>query len=466
MKRSLIFRTDSYKLGHWQQYPKNTEKVYSYFESRNGAKFYETVFFGLQYLLQMYLMGPVVTKRDIQNAETLSKSHFESDKLFNKDGWNYILNNYSGMLPIRIKAIPEGTPVPVSNVLMSIENTDCYSGWLTNALESLLTKVWAPSTVATLSRETKRMIRRYLSQTSDNESAIKFMLHDFGYRGVSSEESAEICGAAHLLNFFGTDTVPAMICALDHYDADINNLAFSVPATEHSIMTAMGEAGEPEMVDHVLETYPTGIVSIVADSYNIYNFVSELICKKFKQKILNRNGICVIRPDSVSQEHPTPQGQVHWILDELWDNFGGIINNKGYRVLDSHVKVLWGDGIDFDGIENILSVAEKSKFSAENLVFGMGGGLLQKVNRDTQRFAFKSSAQMRNGVWHDVYKKPKDLSKASKRGRLMLVKGENGFETIQENDLRLTDDCLQTVFENGLIVKRYSFDEIRNNAQL
>ena len=469
--KNILTQTDSYKLNHWNQYPEGTEVVYSYLESRKGAEFEATPFFGLQYILKRYLAGVVVTQGKIEQAAVLCKAHFGNEAYFNRKGWEYILKTHAGKLPLRIKAVPEGTPVTVSNVLMTVENTDTNVPWLTNYVESLLTHVWYPSTVAALSRSTKEMFKRFLDKTSDNPGAINFMLHDFGYRGVSSDESACMGGAGHLLNFLGTDTVPAMEFAIDWYGASLDGLAYSVAATEHSIMTARGPQGEDEILDNLLLKYPRGILSVVSDSYDIYNFVENLVCGKFKNRILARDGVFVVRPDSITPTHRTPEAETLWILQTLANNFGYTENSKGFMVLNPKVRCLWGDGIDKAGIKRILHTITEAGFSAENMVFGMGGGLLQKVNRDTQRFAFKSSAQCRNGVWHDIYKQPKDLSKASKRGKLALIQDEEGnYLTSREQDLNPNAgpnaNLLKTVFENGELVRTITFAEVRENAKL
>jgi nicotinamide phosphoribosyltransferase len=462
--KNIITQTDSYKIAHWNMYPEGTEYVYSYFESRKGAKFDKTPFFGLQYILKKYFTGVVVTQAKIEQAAALCKAHFGNDKYFNRKGWEYILKNCGGKRPLRIKAVPEGTPVTVNNVLMTVENTDPKVPWLTNYVESILTHVWYPSTVAALSRNTKEMFAAFLDRTSDNAAAISFMLHDFGYRGVSSDEGAGIGGAAHIINFLGTDTVPAMEFAMDFYNADVNGLAYSVAATEHSIMTARGPNGEDAILDDLLNKYPTGILATVADSYDIYNYVENLICGKYKDRILARDGVLVVRPDSITPIHTTPEAETLWIVQTIANKMGYTLNKKGFMVLNPKIRVLWGDGIDKDGIEKILAVLEKAGFSAENMVFGMGGGLLQKVNRDTQRFAFKSSAQCRNGTWYDIYKLPKDLSKASKRGKLALLKTGDKWETKLEKDVAAERNALVTVFENGELTKDYNFTDVRRNA--
>jgi nicotinamide phosphoribosyltransferase len=360
---------------------------------------------------------------------------------------------------------------------VTIENTDKNCAPLTNHLETLLCQMWAPSTCATLSRAVRKMINKYLAATSDNPGAGNFMLHDFGFRGVSSVEAAGIEGAGHLLNFLGTDTVKAMEVARDYYGAPINGIAYSVPATEHSVMTSLGREGEEKIVEQLLDTYPTGIVSIVSDSYDIYNFAGNILGTKFKDRILAREGKIVCRPDSGD-----PVGVTLKVLDILGEKFGYTINGKGYKVLNPKIGMLWGDGIDIDGIREILEAMMINRWSAENIVFGMGGGLLQKINRDTQRFAFKSSAQMRDGIWYDIFKDPLEGGKSSKRGRLALLKNIDGeFVTgrvgdlvgsvattgSSRTDLSYIDDedgYLETVFINGSIVKEYTFAEARANV--
>jgi nicotinamide phosphoribosyltransferase len=309
------------------------------------------------------------------------------------------------------------------------------------------------------------MIAGFLDRTSDNPAAISFMLHDFGYRGATTDEAAGIGGAAHIINFLGTDTVPAMEFAMDYYDAPLDGLAYSIAATEHSIATARGIEGEDAILDDLLNKYTTGGLATVADSFDVYNYVENLVCKKYKNRILNREGFFVVRPDSITPLHPTPEAETLWIVQTVANHFGYTYNSKSFMVINPKIRVLWGDGIDKDGIEKILTTLATAGFAAENVAFGMGGGLLQKVNRDTQRFAFKSSAQCRGGVWHDIFKMPKDLSKASKKGRLALTKEGNTFNTVRQ-ELAKGNDILETVFENGEIVKEITFDTVRKNAAL
>lgn len=461
--KNIITLTDSYKFGHHNMYPDGTETVYSYLEARNGAKYSYTVFFGLQYLLKEYLVGQVVTREKIDHAAALAAKHFGNPNIFNRAMWEHILAKHDGRLPVRIRAVPEGTPVPNSNVLMVVENTDPACFALTNHLETLLTHVWHPCTVATLSRKVKEQVKHFLEETSMSLDGLPFMLHDFGFRGVSSVESAGLGGAGHLVNFMGTDTVRAIEVAMEYYGADV--CAYSVPATEHSVMTSFGPDGEEKIFERLLEKYPKGILSVVSDSYDIFRACADIIGTKLRDKILARDGVFVVRPDSGD-----PVAVVLKILEILGDKFGTTTNEKGFKELPPKLRILWGDGLDHDAIYDILFAMSNAGWAASNMAcLGMGGGLLQKVNRDTQRFAFKCSAQFRDGQWQDIFKEPVDKTKCSKRGRLALcrIEGAHGsvLRTVPEAKTGGAD-ILQTVFEDGELKREYTFDEVRRNAAL
>ena len=271
MKReNLILLADAYKYAHHKFYYPGTTQIYSYLESRGGM-FDETIFFGLQYFLKEYLQGPAFTQQDLDEADGFLKQVFGRDDVFDKSKFQYILDKYDGHLPVKIKAVAEGTAVPTGNVLMTIENTDPECFWLTNFLETLLMQVWYPCTVATLSNQIKKVITQYYAETATEESAagIEFILNDFGFRGVSSVESAKIGGAAHLINFIGSDNLAGSGMAINYYDAQ-KVYGLSIPATEHSICTLLGREGELEIFKHVIRTFPTGIIACVSDSFNIF----------------------------------------------------------------------------------------------------------------------------------------------------------------------------------------------------
>ena len=453
-----ILRTDSYKLTHWDMYPVGATHVYSYLEARKGGLYEKTKWFGLQYLLKKYLEGQFFDERDINEAEAVADQHFGRKGQFNRGMWEHILRVHGGRLPLRIMSAPDGLVIPTGNVLCTVENTDPHCSSLTNALESLLLKVWYPTTVATVSLHVREMFERYFKENCDDNERPDFLLHDFGYRGVSSEESAGVGGMAHLLNFLGTDTVPAMVYASRYYGAPLVS-AYSVAASEHSIMTSEGVEGEIDRARRIIANHPNQIVSLVADSYDYYNFVKAM-CKE--QDLVDRCKVkLVIRPDSPTEKHPLPQDLVAWTLNYLANNLRNVsYNSKGRTVLP--YGVLWGDGIGPEGIEKIMRVAIAGGFSPMNLVFGMGGGLLQKLNRDTCRFAFKCSAMKIDGKWKDVQKIPLDRTKASKKGRLELGDLDEGiYTTRQEGDLAIPN-ILRPVFENGVILKQDTWAEVRS----
>lgn len=403
---NLILATDSYKLTHWKQYPPGTETVYSYLESR-GGHFNDTVWFGLQALLRKLTVP--ITYADIDEAHELSKLHFGADH-FNRAGWLHILNKHHGRLPVEIRALPEGSIVPTLTPLMSVQNTDPACFWLTNHLETLLAQAWYPTTVATLSRAVKIRLLKALERTGD-PAGIGFKLHDFGCRGVSSMESAAIGGLAHLVNFLGTDTLPALLLARDVYDEPC--AGFSIPASEHSTITSWLRPHERDAYRNMLDQYPIGPLACVSDSYDLFHACEQYWGVDLKERVMGRDGFLVVRPDSGYPPHIVVQ-----TLDALGSAFGASTNSKGFKVLDPHVRVIQGDGMNLDMIDEVIHQLIFRNWSLDNVAFGMGGGLLQQVNRDTCKFAFKCSAALVNGEWRDVFKEPvTDMGKRSKAGR-------------------------------------------------
>ena len=461
IENNICLLTDSYKVTHHYFYPKGTEKIYSYLESRVGAEFNKTIFYGLQYIIKKYLEGQVVTEEKINQADDLIANHI-GEGIFNREGWEYILDEHDGKLPIEIKAVAEGTPVDVSNVLMTVENTDDKSYWLPNYLESLLLQVWYPSTVATLSAEVRKLANFYLEVTGSQKDNLDFMLHDFGYRGASSTESSMLSGSAHLLSFSGADTIPALTIPENYYN-DSQLYGFSVQATEHSVMTSLGPEGELEQILNVIEKAKEGILSIVIDSYDYRNFLIEAGRSggELNEAILNfldgETNKIVFRPDSGEPVSTTID-----CLNLLSDGFGSHLTDEGYKVFDLNIGLLWGDGLNYQKIRDILFAMKSNGWAAENIIFGMGGGLHTAVNRDTQRNAFKCSAQLRDGKWHDIFKNPLDPSKKSKTGRFKLVTQDNSFKTVSiEED---GEDYLRTVFRNGELLVDDKFSDIKTRA--
>jgi nicotinamide phosphoribosyltransferase len=454
INKTIILNTDSYKFSQYNQYPEGTTNVYSYVESR-GGNWNQTVFFGLQIFLKEYL-SKVITQEDIDTAELITQAHGEP---FNREGWEYILKVHGGRLPIRIKAVPEGSVIPVKNVLATVENTDPQCAWITSYIETaLLRSIWYGTTVATNSYESKRIILDYLVKTGD-PSLIDFKLHDFGARGVSSFESAGIGGLAHLVNFQGTDTVTALLYGKQYYNIDV--AGFSIPAMEHSTVTSWGREGEVDSYRNMVKLYgkPGRLFAAVSDSYNIYE-----ACHKWgtvlKDDVINSGATLVVRPDS-----GYPPEVVVKCLQILDSHYGHMVNDKGYKVLN-HVRIIQGDGITQDTIDRILYRAMTAEYSADNIAFGQGGKLLQGVDRDTQKFAMKCSSIEVNGQQRDVYKSPiTDMGKESKKGRVTLYRNDEGYFTDLEGRTDAVE-VLETVFENGEIVKDYTFDEVRYNASV
>lgn len=454
---SNILDTDSYKLSQYLQYPQNMTNMYSYFESR-GGKFGETLFFGLQYILKHYLSKPV-TQAQVEEAREFAKKHGTP---FNYDGWTYIVKNLNGVLPVVIKAVPEGTVVPAHNILMSIESTDENVSWIVNWLETMLVRCWYPISVATLSYQCKKMIMRYEDLSVDEDkisSDILFKLNDFGSRGSSSRESASIGGAAHLVNFLGSDTIAGAYLANQYYNCDMS--AFSIEASEHSTVTSWGKENEVDMMRNMLNVFKDSpLMACVSDSYDYKNCVDNIWGKELKEMVESSNGVRICRPDSGN-----PTDCVLYALNSFANSYGYTLNSKGFKVLNK-MRIIQGDGMSYDAINEMMNNVVSEGFSVENVNVGMGGGLLQKyVDRDTHKFAFKCSwIKFADGTERDVYKQPKtDSGKNSKRGRLALViDSDRQYKTVKESET--TNDILTTVYKDGIIVKEYSFDEVRKNT--
>jgi nicotinamide phosphoribosyltransferase len=464
---NLLLNTDSYKASHWLQYPPNTDATFFYVESRGGL-YDRTVFFGLQAILKEYLAKPI-THADIDEARDLFAAHGEP---FNESGWRYIVDTHGGLLPLRIRAVPEGTVVPTHNALVTIESTDPKAYWVPSYIETLLLRLWYPVTVATISWHAKQTIRQFLERTSDDPAGqLPFKLHDFGARGVSSAESAALGGAAHLVNFMGTDTVSGLLAARAYYHEPV--AGFSIPAAEHSTITSWGREHEVDAYRNMLKQFakPGAIVAVVSDSYDIFHAIREHWGKTLKDEVIKSGATVVVRPDSGD-----PVAVVHQCIELLDEAFGHTVNGKGYKVLN-HVRVIQGDGINPNSIRAILERVTSAGYATDNIAFGMGGALLQQLNRDTQKFALKCSAARVDGKWIDVYKEPvTDKGKMSKRGRMTLLQHrEYGtFKTVpvppEAGSLAEVvkplgyDDALVTVFEDGRLIVDHSFKDVRARA--
>lgn len=462
---SVIVRTDSYKFSQWEQYPADTTHVSSYIESRGGED--ESVFFGLQAFIKDYLMTPI-TMADVLRAEMIVRAH---GLPFNREGWEIIVNEHGGMLPVEIEAVPEGTVMPTHNVQVQIVNTDPRLFWLTSYLETaMLRGVWYPSTVATKSRKMKRVITKYLHETSDVpvNDQIMFKLHDFGARGASSGETAVLGGMAHLINFMGTDTAEALVGVMAYYNTD-EVVGFSIPASEHSTITSWGRENEVKAFENMIDKFagPGKLYACVSDSFDIYAATRDLWGTALRDKVIASGGTLVVRPDS-GDPVLTPVE----VIEILSETFGFTINSKGYKVLHPSVRVIQGDGINEHTLPKILEVLKVHGFSADNIAFGMGGGLLQAWNRDTLKYAMKASARRDSaGVWHGFSKDPvTDSGKRSKEGRLGLVHehglGSTTIRTVPKEIADLKGNMLRTVFRDGKLLVEDTFEAIRSRAAM
>jgi len=469
--------TDSYKFSHPAQYPKGTDRLMSHIFSR-GGDYEELQWFGLQLVIKEHLLRQL-THKQVDNIIAFQKEHFFGVEIEELEiALRAVVDDYDGYMPLKIRAIPEGTVLPTKQLLATVESAvaDERIIALTTYMETLIMRVWAPTTVATTSYHIKKIIYDALVRTADDADAeIGFKLHDFGSRGVSSMESAAFNGAAHLVNFLGSDTTVGIMAANIGYHEKM--AGYSIFATEHSTTTAFGPDGEEKFLDQVFDKVakPGAIFATVADSYDIMNFV-ENIAPKFKDRLLKSGATWVIRPDS-GDPVETPVELVR----RLSRIFGFTYNGKGCKVL-ANVRVIQGDGIDIDDVRKIVAKLEEENFSISNIAFGMGGGLLQKNNRDTLKFAMKACARHDADGWHDIYKDPtiydattwkpvRSSFKKSMAGRLELMRRNNEFLTVRIEEVARYETegftpMLETVYDSGKLVRDMTLAEVRENAKL
>jgi len=454
-----ILNTDSYKASHYLQYPPGTTRVFSYVESRGGA-WDRTLFFGLQAILKQEFLTPV-TRAHVEEARELLAPHGVP---FNEAGWLRLIDRHGGYLPLDIRAAPEGSVIPVHNAMMSVVNTDPEFFWLTSYVETALLRVWYPVTVATISWHVRQSIKAALEQTADDPQAeLPFKLQDFGARGVSSYESAALGGLAHLVSFKGTDTLAALLAARNLYHEPM--AGFSIPAAEHSTITAWGRDGEVDAYANMVAQFGKKgkIFACVSDSYDIFAAVEKMWGEALREKVVESGATLVVRPDSGD-----PETIVAKTLELLAARFGFDVNSKGYKVL-RHVRVIQGDGVNPESIKAMLARIVRDGFSTENVAFGMGGALLQRLDRDTQKFAYKASAAEIGGAWRDVYKDPvTDHGKRSKRGLLGLV-NDGGYRTVAVDAERFEPagggvNLLRPVYRDGELLVDEALSVIRERA--
>jgi len=474
---NLLLMTDVYKCGHLNQYIKGTEYVYSYLLARSTKNFEKSVFFGLQYYLKEYLTRPI-THANVDEFMKVTKSVIGPSLTDNQTEQKLRDLADLGYLPLEIKAVPEGTVIDNKNVLLTIKNTLPNFGWVVGFVESVLLKIWFPITVATTSYTYRKIVDKYFNETCQDLKYLNtFMVHDFGYRGDTSEESSMVSGSAHLLSFIGSDTLVTYNFLLKYYNAQSTldagkAILSSVPASEHSVMCSFGKENELDAYANMLELYPNGIVSIVSDTYDIYNVLTT-IAKQLKPSILKRNGKVVFRPDSGNQEHilcgdpsaepSSPQGK--GCLRLLDEEFGSTINAQGYKVLNDKVGLIYGDGMYLEKYERILSKMKDMGFASCNLVIGVGG-ILRFCTRDTLGFAIKATNVIVNGESRAIFKDPvTDSGKKSHRGLISLEMNDGHYITKDNvSEEEEAGGLLKTVFLNGKLMVDEDLETIRTRV--
>ena len=455
--KNLILNSDSYKSSHYLQYPPNSTIASSYIESR-GGRFNNIVFFGLQMFIKEYLLDPI-TKEDVFEAQDIIVAH---GLPFNYNDWMYIVEEYGGYLPIEIEALPEGSIVGIGTPLVQVKNTDPKLYWLPSYIETaLLRAIWYPTTVATYSYECKKVIKNFLELTGCSLDGLEFKLHDFGARGVSSLESAGIGGLSHLVNFKGSDTITSMLYGKKYYNE--GGLAFSIPAAEHSTITSWGKNNELEAYRNMFKQFGSNTFAVVTDSYDHFNAIRHMFGDLLSSQVSDNPGLIVFRPDSGDATEIVPL-----TIKSLMDKFGYTHTQTGHLLLPNNIRVIQGDGVSIDSIKTILTNMHNNNLAADNIAFGMGAELLQKTNRDIQRFAMKMSAIEVDKEWRDVYKDPiTSPNKRSKKGIQAVYNdsyNEVSYKAIRLDCLGPNKNMLRVVYRNGQLFIDETFTTIRERV--
>lgn len=478
-----LLESDAYKVDHRRQYPAGTTRVYSNFTNRGSRipGIEGVVHFGLQAFLQRYCIEafePFFAADEDQVAAEYEEA-INSILGPNAVGSDHIRALHRlGYLPLRFAAVPEGTIVPLKVPSFTVENTLPEFFWLTNFIETVVSaSVWHPSTVATIAHQYRILLDRAASNTGSAPASVDFQLHDFSYRGQVGTEAAAASGAGHLLSFLGSDTLATLDWVRRYYPGDNGTILGSVPATEHSVMCAGGQDDEFGTYSHLLDVYPSGIVSIVSDTWDLWHVVTEIL-PQLKERIMSRDGKVVIRPDSgdpadilcgspsgfyLNPEDRTPEEK--GLIELLWDEFGGTVNAMGYKELDPHIGAIYGDSITVERAADITRRLAEKGFASSNVVFGVGSYSYQYVTRDTFGSAMKATWVEISGQGHDIQKNPVTDSglKRSATGRLAVLREADGELALTQ---RATVDeearsLLQPVWVNGQFLRKQSFADVR-----
>lgn len=479
---------DFYKADHRRQYPEGTTMVYSNFTARSDglarkSSVYDqkVVFFGLQYFIKSFLI-------DLWNKEFFEKDKDEVIKKYkrrmdNSLGPDAVPMDHIGelhelgYLPLEIRAIPEGEAVNIKVPLLTIHNTHPEFFWLTNYMESVMScNLWKPITSATTARQYRRILDKYADSTGGDKSFVDFQAHDFSFRGMSGVIDASLSGAAHLLFFKGTDTIPAIDLLEDYYyaDSDEELVGCSVPATEHSVMCMGTKDNEIDTFKRLItELYPKGIVSIVSDTWDLWKVLDEY-APALKKEIEARDGKVVFRPDSGNpvdiicgdMDAPGRTNASEGCLNLLWEHFGGTINNKGYKELNPKVGLIYGDSITLERCEAILARMKLMGFASTNIVFGVGSYTYQHCTRDNFGFAMKATYGEVNSEGREIFKNPITDSgvKKSAKGLLKVSKDNEGAYTVEDGCDNFYGGELEVVFKDGELVTIDSLLGIRERV--
>lgn len=480
---------DFYKISHREQYPPGTEKIYSTWTPRMSRikGIDEVVFFGLQAFVKEYLIRYFNENFFNRDREEVVKEYERVIQftLGAKPDSTHIRDLHKlGYLPLIIRAVPEGTKVPTRVPMLTIENSLPKFFWLTNYIETLIScSLWQMSTSATIADQYKKILTKYANLTGGDKGFIQFQAHDFSMRGMSSLETVKGSSGAHLLSFTGTDSIPGILFLEEFYNANIERelVGTSIPATEHSVMCAYGVNELASYKRLITKVYPKGFVSIVSDTWDLWQVIEGVI-KPLRDVILAREGKVVIRPDSgdpvkivCGDPASTNPYERLGVIDLLWNIFGGTTNEKGYRVLDSHIGCIYGDAITLERCEEICSQLEKKGYASTNMVFGVGSYTYQYNTRDTFGFALKSTFAQVNGEQKFLTKDPITDSgvKKSQSGMVVVYK-ENDGELHEKGQISYMEgldekgrenfayiDLLQDVFVNGKLTREQTLSEIR-----
>lgn len=483
-----LLATDSYKLSHFLMYPDGLEHVESNYTNRKSrvAGINHVVQFGLQAWLTDLQKN--FERFFAADKATVVQEYKDAVDTFVSPGFtvNHIEDLHDlGYLPVQFSAAPEGSLVPIGVPSILIKSTHENFAWLVNYLESDLSAgIWHPSTSATLSWNIRRVFDKAAKETGGPAEAVDWQAHDFSYRGQVNREAAMSSGAAHLLSFTGSDAVPAVQWVNHYYPGDNGLIAASVPATEHSVMCVNGEDGEKETVLRLMEKFPTGILSIVVDTWDYFRFINVTL-REIKDAVLKRDGKLVIRPDSGDPadiicgmnreltavgidgawDSPDSKGSI----EVLWEIFGGTINDKGYKELDSHIGLIYGDGMYEDRIKNINARLKHKGFASTVWVSGLGSWFFQGTTRDSFGSAVKATFAIVNDEERNIQKNPKtdDGTKKSATGRLAVGNMADGtlYQIQGATEDQIKNSVLQPVWEDGKFLKTYSFADSRANLK-